>query len=215
MTDYLISLFVSAINAGGYTGIFFLMILESMLFPVPSEAVMPFAGFLWFSGDMSFWPIVLVSTAGSIVGSLASYAIGFYGGRAFILRYGNYFFLNEKHLLMTELFFNRFGNKAIFISRFIPVVRHLISIPAGIGEMPLMRFTLYTAIGAGMWNSFLAYVGYLLGSNWGEIKKYSEGIDILIALGIVAYCGYWLYRQYKHSRSQKNQVEKKIENRLM
>lgn len=197
MTDYLLNLFVSTINAGGYMGIFFLMIFESMIFPVPSEAVMPFAGFLWFSGGMSFWPIVLASTAGSIVGSLASYAIGFYGGRAFILRYGNYFFLNEKHLLMTELFFNRFGNRAIFISRFIPVVRHLISIPAGIGEMPLLRFTLYTAIGAGMWNSFLAYVGYLLGSNWGEIKKYSEGIDILIAIGIVAYCVYWLYRQYK------------------
>lgn len=190
-------------------GIFFLMILESMIFPVPSEAVMPFAGFLWFSGGMSFWPIVLAGTAGSIAGSLASYAIGFYGGRAFILRYGNYFFLNEKHLLMTELFFNRFGNKAIFISRFIPVVRHLISIPAGIGEMPLMRFTLYTTIGASMWNSFLAYVGYVLGSNWGEIKKYSESVDIFIALGIIAYCGYWLYRQYRRSRSQPDQPKER------
>ncbi|MBI2046522.1 MAG: DedA family protein [Parcubacteria group bacterium] len=212
MTEYLLNLFVSIINAGGYGGVFFLMILESMIFPVPSEAVMPFAGFLWFSGTMSFWPIVFASTLGSIIGSLVSYAIGFYGGRAFILHYGKYFFLNEKHLLMTENFFSKFGNKAVFFSRFIPVVRHLISIPAGIGEMPLARFTLYTAIGAGMWNSFLAYVGYLLGSNWTEIKKYSEGIDIVIFAVIVAYCGYWLYRQYRRARflpEQSNHTDEK------
>ena len=212
MTDFLLNFFVSIIQTGGYAGIIFLMSLESMIFPVPSEAVMPFAGFLWFSGAMSFGPILLASILGSIIGSLISYAMGFYGGRAFILHYGKYFFLNEKHLLITENFFNQFGNKAIFFSRFIPVVRHLISIPAGIGEMPLPRFVLYTTIGAGMWNAFLAYVGYLLGSNWEEIKKYTEGIDIFIFVVIVSYCIYWLYRQYQHSRSrpeQQNQPDEK------
>ena len=206
MTDYLVNLFVSVIQTGGYAGIIFLMSLESMIFPVPSEAVMPFAGFLWFSGAMSFWPIIFASTIGSIIGSLISYAMGFYGGRTFILHYGKYFFLNEKHLLATENFFNKFGNEAIFISRFIPVIRHLISIPAGIGEMTLPRFVFYTAIGAGMWNAFLTYVGYILGSNWEEIKKYSEGIDIVIFIGIAVYCVFWLYKQYRQrSRSQSEQ----------
>jgi membrane protein DedA with SNARE-associated domain len=215
MTEYLINLFVSIINAGGYVGIIFLMSMESMIAPVPSEAVMPFAGFLWFSGDMSFWPIVLASTLGSIIGSLISYAMGFYGGRAFIINYGKYFFLNEKHLLMTENFFARFGNKAIFISRFIPVVRHLISIPAGIGGMSIPRFVVYTTIGAGMWNAFLTYVGYALGSNWTEIKKYTEGIDIVIFIIIVTYCVYWLYLQYRRSRflpEQPDHADEKIEN---
>ncbi|MBI5742365.1 MAG: DedA family protein, partial [Candidatus Niyogibacteria bacterium] len=150
MTEYLIDIFVRIIEAGGYGGVFFLMVLESMIAPVPSEAVMPFAGFLWFLGKMSFWPIVIFSTLGSIAGSLASYAIGSYGGRPLVLKYGKYLLLNEHHLEDTERFFNRFGGKTIFISRFIPVIRHLISLPAGAGKMNLWRFTIYTALGAGL-----------------------------------------------------------------
>lgn len=198
MTSYLINIFIKVISAGGYAGIMFLMGLESMIAPVPSEAVMPFAGFLWFSGRMSFWPIVIFSTIGSIIGSLISYYVGFFGGRPLIKKYGRYLLLNEHHLLITENFFNRFGDKTIFISRFIPVVRHLISLPAGVGEMNIYKFTLFTALGAGLWNSLLTYLGYYLGSKWEEIRKYSEIADIIFIILIIVAIIIWFYRLQKN-----------------
>ena len=182
-------------STAGYAGIFFLMVLESMVAPVPSEAVMPFAGVLWFSGEMSFWPIVIWSTLGSIVGSLISYAIGLYGGRPLLQKYGKYVLLKEHDLALTERFFEKYGDKTIFVSRFIPVVRHLISIPAGMGKMNLYKFIFYTALGAGLWNAFLAYAGYYLGSRWVEIRKYSEIIDIVLILAIVATVVFYVYKR--------------------
>lgn len=187
MTEYLINIFMHIIEAGGYGGVFFLMALESMIAPVPSEAVMPFAGFLWFLGKMSFRPIVIFSTVGSIIGSLISYAIGSYGGRPLVLKYGRYLLVNEHHLEDTEIFFNRFGGKTIFISRFIPVIRHLISLPAGAGKMNIWKFIIYTAAGAGLWNTFLTRLGFYLGSNWGEIRKYTEAIDVVVVALIAVF----------------------------
>jgi membrane protein DedA with SNARE-associated domain len=195
MIDQLINLLTKIIETGGYPGITFLMTLESMVIPVPSEAIMPFAGFLQFMGKMSFINILIFSTLGSIVGSLISYGIGFYGGRPVIEKWGKYLLLNEKHLIATENFFNRFGAKTIFFSRFIPGVRHLISIPAGTGKMPLSKFIIYTIMGAGMWNSFLTYLGYKLGSNWAAIRKYSEVIDIVLAILIMALIIFYIHKQ--------------------
>ena len=160
MLEPLINLFTDIISTGGYAGIAILMALESMVAPVPSEAVMPFAGMLWFSGQMSFWLILIFSTLGSIIGSLISYYMGLYGGRPLITKYGKYLLLNEHDLAITERFFKRFGDKTIFISRFVPVVRHLISIPAGTGKMNLVKFIFYTTLGAGLWNAILTYLGY-------------------------------------------------------
>ncbi|MFH1207612.1 MAG: DedA family protein [Patescibacteria group bacterium] len=171
-----------------------------MILPVPSEAVMPFAGFLWFDHKMSFMMIALVSTFGSIVGSLISYWIGASGGRPLVRKFGKYLLLNEEHLNKTERFFQKYGDKTIFFSRFIPVVRHLISIPAGIGRMGLKKFILYTIIGAAIWNSFLAYLGYLLGSNWGVIRRYSEIIDIIIIIAILAAIWYFIYKLRKNGK---------------
>jgi membrane protein DedA with SNARE-associated domain len=197
MTHFLLNFFTHLIAQGGYASITFLMTLESMVFPVPSEAVMPFAGFLIFSGQMSFWAIIIFSTLGSIIGSLISYYIGLFGGRAIIEKYGKYFLLDHHHLLLTEKFFNRFGSKAILISRFVPVVRHLISLPAGIGKMNLFHFIIYTIVGAALWNSFLAYLGYYLGSRWEEIRKYSEVIDIILVVLIITVIIFWIYRQVR------------------
>lgn len=199
MTDQIITIFARIIEAGGYPVVSGLMVLESMIAPVPSEAVMPFAGFLIASGQMSFAKIIFFSTLGSIIGSLLSYAIGFYGGRPLVRRWGRYLLLNEHHLVMTERFFERFGTKTIFFSRFIPIVRHLISLPAGTGRMPLVKFTIYTILGAGLWNAFLTYLGYLLGSNWTVIRKYSEAIDIVLLIVIAATIIY-LLRRRRHKR---------------
>lgn len=197
MTEYLVQFFIGIIERAGYAGVGFLMMLESMVAPVPSEAVMPFAGFLWARGMMSPWLIILFSTLGSIIGSLISYYIGKWGGRLFIEKYGKYFLLNQHHLEMTEKFFARYGSKAIFFSRFIPVVRHLISLPAGAGKMNLFKFSVYTIIGAGLWNSFLTYLGYYLGTRWEEIRKYSEILDIIIILLIIAAVIFWIFKRLK------------------
>ncbi len=196
MFESLVGLFTNIISTAGYAGVFFLMVLESMVAPVPSEAVMPFAGVLWFLGEMSFWPIVIFSTLGSIVGSLISYYAGLYGGRPLLQKYGKYVLLSEHDLTLTERFFEKYGDKTIFVSRFIPVVRHLISIPAGTGKMNVFKFILYTVLGAGMWNAFLIYAGYYLGNNWTEIRKYSEVIDIVLVAAIIALLGFYFYKRH-------------------
>ncbi len=195
LTEFLIHYFTLIISKLGYFGVGLLMTLESMVAPVPSEAVMPFAGFLWFDKKFTFWGLVLASTLGSIIGSLISYYLGAWGGRPLIKKFGKYLFLNEHHLEATERFFSKYGDKAIFISRFIPVVRHLISIPAGIGRMNLLKFSLYTIFGAAIWNSFLTYLGYYLGSNWEIIRKYSEVLDIVIIAFLAGIILYFFFKK--------------------
>ncbi len=203
ITDILSLLGVLAtkiISILGYAGIFFLMMTESMVFPTPSELVMPFAGFLAAQGRFSFALVILFSSLGSIVGSLISYALGYYGGNRLILKYGKYLLLDEHDLKKTEEWFARRGERTVLISRFIPVVRHLISIPAGIGKMDLKKFCIYTLIGATLWNTFLAYLGYLLGENWAEVRHYSEYISIPVAILILIAGAYTVYRHVKHKK---------------
>jgi membrane protein DedA with SNARE-associated domain len=147
---------------------------------------MPFAGFLIAEGEMTFVWVIFFSIIGSLVGSLISYYIGMYGGKKFVSKYGKYFLLNEEHLIKTERWFHKKGELTIFVGRFIPVVRHIISIPAGIGRMNIKKFILYTALGAGMWNFILTYFGFILGKNWESIQHYSDYLSwaVLILIGI-------------------------------
>lgn len=194
ITEWIATTAVAIISATGYPGIFILMTMESMVFPVPSEAVMPFAGFLIVDGQFSFSGVIAASTIGSIVGSLLSYSIGFYGGKPFIQKFGKYLLLNVHHLELSEKFFAKRGDITILISRFIPIVRHLISIPAGFGKMNIWKFSIYTIIGAGCWNAFLTYVGYSLKNNWSEVMKYSHTIDLVI-VGVLGIAGiYYMYK---------------------
>jgi membrane protein DedA with SNARE-associated domain len=144
---------------------------------------------------------------GSIVGSLISYYFGAYGGRPIIKRYGKYLMLNEHHLEVTEKFFARYGDKTIFISRFIPVVRHLISLPAGLGRMKLFKFCLYTILGAFLWNIFLAYCGYHLADNWEVIRKYTEYVDIAV---VVAMAGGIIYLIARAKRKREQRTKKNL-----
>jgi membrane protein DedA with SNARE-associated domain len=203
ITEWIAATAVGIIGASGYPGVFFLMLLESMVFPVPSEAVMPFAGFLIVDGKFTWTGVILASTLGSIVGSLLSYAIGFYGGKPFIQKFGKYLLLNTHHLEISEKFFAKRGPITILISRFIPVVRHLISIPAGFGKMNLLTFSIYTIIGAGCWNAFLTWVGFELKNNWAEVMTYSHVIDLVVVgvLGIAAL--YYLYKVISSLRESK------------
>ena len=176
------------------------MVLESMVVPIPSELVMPFAGFLISRGDFSFLFVIIASSLGSIVGSLISYYMGKYGGNRLVMKYGKYLLLDAEDLIKTEEWFNKRGEYTIFISRFIPVVRHLISIPAGIGNMNLKRFIIFTITGASLWNFILTYAGYLLGKNWGKIEQYTEPFSIAVAVLLLLGFTFTAYRHIRHKK---------------
>lgn len=201
MVEQLAGYFTYIIEKLGYLGAGFLMTLESMVAPVPSELVMPFVGFLVVEGKFSATASIISTSIGSIVGSLISYYLGYYGGRPLVLKVGRYFLLNHEHLEWTERWFARHGSWTILVSRFIPVVRHLISIPAGLGRMRLLPFCVYTLIGATIWNSFLLYCGYRLRQNWTLVQQYSHELDIIAVIGL-AICGVWFVATHlRRSRS--------------
>ncbi len=205
-TEFIVDWAVRIISSIGYFGVFILMTLESMIFPIPSEAVMPFAGFIASQGEMNIWLASFFATIGSIVGSVLSYYIGLHGGYPFVNRYGKYFLLEKHHLDWTVKFFDRYGEKTIFISRFIPVVRHFISIPAGVGKMKKGKFVTYTFFGAFGWNFFLAWLGFKLGENWQLIQKYSQPIDIVVIGALVIIFAWYMYHQLqRHFRTKKSQ----------
>lgn len=161
LIDLVASYSLQVVETLGYPGVFLLMVMESMVFPVPSEAVLPPAGWLAYEGSMDFWVALAVATLGTLVGSLLSYAMGLYGVRPFLERYGKYVLVSPRHLDLTHKFFDRRGAAfAVFLSRFVPVVRHLISIPAGSARMPLVPFVVATVLGGGLWNLILLYAGF-------------------------------------------------------
>ena len=180
------------------------MAMESTVLPVPSEVVMPFAGYLVLQGKFNFWVVLLASSLGSVFGSLLSYYLGVYGGRKLILKFGRYILVDEEHLLWTEKWFRHKGEKTIFFSRFIPVVRHIISIPAGIGKMNLSKFALYTLIGASIWNFILLYAGLKLGSHWDKIHTFSKELDIIFIIGLFLLMILFLWKHKK--RGIKKQI---------
>jgi membrane protein DedA with SNARE-associated domain len=188
---------LSTISTFGYGGIFFLMMLESMVLPVPSELVMPFAGFLIEKGSFTFLFVIIASTLGSITGSLIFYYIGKTGGYALVERYGKYVLINHEDVKKTETWFNRRGELTVFFARLIPVIRHLISLIAGIGKMDVKKFAFYTIIGAALWNGILAYLGFILGQHWQEINQYADQIDIVIFILLVGLVVYFVYRHLK------------------
>lgn len=206
LTEFLIEHIINLIDAGGYPIIAFLMALESMIFPVPSEAVMPFAGFLVHGGRLSFECVVLYSTLGSLIGSFLSYYAGAYGGKPFVKRFGKYFFLDVHHLEITENFFKKYGEITVFISRFIPVVRHLISIPAGVGRMNVPKFLAYTLAGAAAWNAFLTYVGYALKDRWKTILQYTEILDLIIVAAILFVAGLFFWKHLGTRKADKKRA---------
>jgi membrane protein DedA with SNARE-associated domain len=203
ITELLIEHITHWISVTGYTGVTVLMALESMVAPVPSEAVMPFAGFLIYEKQFTFAGVAFFSTVGSIIGSLLSYYMGYFGGRPVVMKFGKYLLLNPHDLDVTERFFNKYGAKTIFIARFVPVIRHLISIPAGAGKMGLFKFCVYTTVGACMWNCFLTYCGLRLKQHWEDVRKYSEAIDVLVIVLLGAAFVWFVYAHVKRLRAQK------------
>jgi membrane protein DedA with SNARE-associated domain len=162
---------VDTISRLGYSGIVLLMAMESSVLPVPSELVMPPAGYLAYHGEMNLWVALLCGTVGSLAGAYANYWVASKVGRWVFVRYGKWVLLTEKSLERTERFFNRHGEIATFIGRLFPVIRHLISIPAGLARMRLDRFFLYTGAGAALWCAVLLGVGWIIGRAGGVLSR--------------------------------------------
>jgi membrane protein DedA with SNARE-associated domain len=177
----------------GYAGILFFMFLESTVIPIPSEIVMIPAGVLAAQGRMDPWIAIVMGIVGSWLGALTNYYGSYLLGRPFLEKYGRYFFLPQKRLDQVEAFFRRHGEVSTFTGRLIPVIRHLISIPAGLSGMNLFRFFLFTGLGAGLWVSILVWIGYVAGKQLDKIN--SDTITQLwhqysahVTIGLVIFC---------------------------
>lgn len=203
LTELISHTAVRILDSSAYAGAFLLMALESMIAPVPSEAVMPFVGFLVTDGKWNLWLALVSTTLGSLVGSLLSYWMGYYGGKPLVLKVGKYLLLNRYDLELTERYFSRRqGVLTVFIARFIPVIRHFISIPAGMGKMRLLPFMTVTLIGASLWNGFLLVLGMRLREHWTVVQKYSHQVDIVIVVLAVIGLG-WFVRSRIAARKRK------------
>ncbi len=178
----LITWLLATIGAMGYPGIFILMAMESSVIPVPSELIMPPAGYLAHDGQMNMALAILCGTVGSLAGAYANYFAARYLGRPLILRYGRYVGISAGKFAQVETFFQRHGEISTFIGRLLPVVRHLISLPAGLAGMNHLKFSLYTLFGAGIWVTVLTWIGYFIGKNQELIMKYSHQALIAVVL---------------------------------
>ena len=197
----LVEFIMSFIAQLGYTGIFFLMILESALIPIPSEIIMPFSGFLSSTGRLDPLLVTLSGSLGNLVGSILTYYLGIKAGRKFILKYGRYILFKKEHLESTENLFERYGDRISFAGRLLPGIRTYVSLPAGIGKTNFTKFVAYTFAGSLICNSMLTYVGMSLGSNWKNIDKYSTYLDVAALLAVAVFVTWFVYKTKRKTKA--------------
>jgi len=192
---------IGVISSGGYLGIVALMAIESACIPLPSEVIMPFSGYLVYTGRFH---LLWVATAGAIgcnLGSVIAYEIGFYGGRPLVERYGSYILLSRGELDWADHFFARWGNAAVFVARLLPVIRTFIALPAGIARMPRLRFHVYTFVGSWPWCLMLAYIGMKLGERWEtdpRLKLWFHRFDAVIVAALLCAAVAFLWSRWAH-----------------
>ena len=193
-------------GAIGWPGVVFLMAIESAAIPFPSELIMPLAGWLLIQAKGgSVWWVLLAGFyggVGNLLGSWVAYWISMKGGRPLLLKYGKYVLMSKDEVDKAEIWFNKYGEWAVFIGRLLPVVRTFISIPAGLARMNLWRFSLYTFAGSFIWSLGLAYGGFLLGENWEDLRAVMRPFDIPILLILAAGAIWLLVHRIKSIRAQ-------------
>ena len=190
---------IAVISATGHFGILLMMAIESACIPLPSEIIMPFSGYLVYTGR--FNSLLWVATVGALgcnVGSAVAYAVGYYGGRPLVERYGSYILLSKNELDWADRFFARYGDATVFISRLLPVIRTFIALPAGIARMPQLRFHIYTFIGSWPWCLGLAYLGMKAGENWRYLGKYFHEFDKIIGAVLALAIIWFVWSRWKH-----------------
>ncbi|SFV63447.1 putative integral membrane protein (dedA homolog) [hydrothermal vent metagenome] len=194
MLQEIAAFLVDKIGDMGYWGIFLLMFLESTFFPFPSEIIMIPAGYLAYKGDMNVYLVVIIGIAGSVGGALFNYYLAMHFGRKFLLKYGKYVFVKEKTLEKLEIFFRKHGEVSTFNGRLIPGIRQLISLPAGLAKMNIVKFSLYSALGAGIWVVVLVFLGYILGSNEALISEYLHTATLIALVSVVLITIFYMIR---------------------
>lgn len=203
MISDLISAFVNwakdVIEAVGYPGLAFLITLENVFPPIPSEGVLPMAGFLAGEGKMNLVLAIIAATIGSVVGALILYGVGHWFGedrvRALVRRWGSWLGVSERDVDKADAWFDRYGGVAVMICRVVPIVRSLISIPAGLRQMPLGMFMLYTALGSAVWNTILIGAGWILGDNWERVAVYVDYLEYVAIAVVVIFAVWWIWNR--------------------
>jgi membrane protein DedA with SNARE-associated domain len=204
--EILSGIIVAVISTLGYSGVVLLMAIESACIPLPSEIIMPFAGYLVFKGQFNLWVVGLAGAVGCVLGSLVAYWVGMYGGRPLIEKYGRYLLVSRHDLDLADRWFGRYGEVIIFTSRLLPAIRTFIAFPAGVARMNLTRFVIYTFAGSLPWCIGLAYVGQKLGEQWDKndtLKTWFHRFDFVIGIVGVLVVTWWIWRHIKHARADK------------
>jgi len=192
----------SLYGAVGYAGVLVAMTIESAMIPLPSELILPFAGFLisdptsvekLTNAHWNYWIVVIVATIGNLIGSLIAYAIGAWGGRPFLERWGRYVLIRPHDIELAEHFFDRYGSATAFFSRLLPVVRTFISFPAGVARMDLRRFIVYSTAGAFIWSAILTELGVAFGDRWQDIRSALQPFDLIIAVVVVVLIALFIW----------------------
>ena len=174
------------LGQSGYLGIFVLMIMESATLPIPSEVVLPLGGFLVSQGRLEFWTTVVAASLGSLIGTMVDYGIGYYLGRPAVLRYGRIVRIRENHLRTAEAWFASHGRSAVFLARFVPLLRTLIAFPAGTVKMDLKQFLVFSAVGIFIWDVALVYIGVVAGQNSTAIAGFLQSFFLPLGLAVLA-----------------------------
>ena len=188
---------MSVIASMGYGGIVLLMAIESACIQLPSEIIMPFAGFLVFKGEMILWIVALAGALGCVLGSIPAYYVGMYGGRPLAEKYGKYILLSKHDLDLADRLFAKHGEIIIFIARMLPAVRTFIAFPAGVVRMNMTKFVVYTFIGSFIWCWLLAYAGMKFGENWESLKVYFHEFHYVIIAAGLLFVAWYVRRHFK------------------
>lgn len=190
------------ISSTGYLGIVIMMAIESACIPLPSEIIMPFSGYLVYTGRFSsLWLVATLGAIGCNVGSILAYEIGYFGGRPLVNRWGRYILLNQRDLDISEKFFRKYGDITVFVSRLLPVIRTFIALPAGIARMPRFRFHVYTFLGSWPWCYMLAYIGLKLGERWNSdprVRMWFHRFDVVIGGLLLLGVAYFVWSHWQH-----------------
>jgi len=191
---------ITVISTMGYGGIVLLMAIESACIPLPSEVIMPFAGYLVFQGQMTLWAVALAGAVGCVVGSIPAYYLGMYGGRPLVEKYGKWVLISHHDIRLADRWFEKYGEIIIFIGRLLPAVRTFIAFPAGIARMNMARFVIYTFIGSLIWCWLLAYAGMKLGEHWDNLKVYFHEFHMVLVVAGVIFLVWWVWRHFRAMR---------------
>ena len=199
MIESLINVVILVLDKLGYWGTFWGMALESACIPIPSEAILPFGGYLSYTGRLNLFWMIMMGTLGGTVGSIGAYYLGKYGGRPLVEKYADKLRLSKSKIEKSDEYFNKYGEKIVFYSRLLPIIRTFISLPAGISKMDFKKFTIYTFLGSLIWSIVLGYAGYKMGENWVAIRPWFHVADIVVAIAIVGYIIYIGIGKFKNA----------------